>query len=67
MKVLKILASNPKHFRIYDIFKKWQIGAGPAPADILNTRISYIFFSDLENSAGYVSWLKSSKMASKFP
>ena len=27
MKALKILASNYKHFRIYGIFKKWQIGA----------------------------------------
>ena len=26
MKALKILASNSKHFRIYGIFKKWQIG-----------------------------------------
>ena len=26
MEALKILASNSKHFRIYGIFKKWQIG-----------------------------------------
>ena len=26
MKALKILASNSKHFRIYDTFNKWQIG-----------------------------------------
>ena len=26
MKALKILASNSKHFRIYGISKKWQIG-----------------------------------------
>ena len=26
MKAQKILASNSKHFRIYGIFKKWQIG-----------------------------------------
>ena len=26
MKALKILASNSKHFKIYGIFKKWQIG-----------------------------------------
>ena len=26
MKALKILASNSKHFRIYGIVKKWQIG-----------------------------------------
>ena len=23
MKILKILASNPKRFRVYGIFKKW--------------------------------------------
>ena len=26
MKALEILVSNSKHFRIYGIFKKWQIG-----------------------------------------
>ena len=26
MKALKILASNSKHFRIYGILKKWQVG-----------------------------------------
>ena len=25
MKILKILASNSKRVRVYDIFKKWQI------------------------------------------
>ena len=25
MKILKILASNSKQFRVYGIFKKWQI------------------------------------------
>ena len=26
MKALKILASNPNHFKMYRIFNKWQIG-----------------------------------------
>ena len=42
MKILKILASDSKHFKIYSIFKNWQIGAGCAPADILNTAFSLI-------------------------
>ena len=41
MKVLKILASNSKHFRIYGIFKKWQID-WCASDDILNTTFSLI-------------------------
>ena len=28
MKILKILASNSKQFRLYGILKKWQIGDG---------------------------------------
>ena len=28
MKILKILASNSRNFRIYGIFKKWKIGTG---------------------------------------
>ena len=40
MKILKTLASNSKRFRTYGIFLKWEIGAGPAPADILYTRYS---------------------------
>ena len=41
MKALKILASNSNHFRIYGIFKKWQIG-WRASNDILNTTFSLI-------------------------
>ena len=40
MKTLEILASNSKWFRVYGIFKKWQIddGKGRPP----NTTISQI-------------------------
>ena len=34
MKVLKILASNSKHFKIYDTFSKWQVIDGP-PAPLI--------------------------------
>ena len=37
IKIIKILASNSKHFRIYGISKKWQIGAG---------RFKYYIFFD---------------------
>ena len=39
MKTLKILASNSKRFRVYDIFKKWQ-------TDGDRGRAKYISFLD---------------------
>ena len=46
MKILKILAYNSKRFRVYGIFKKWQIDDDS---------------SGLKNSPGYVFWLKKLK------
>ena len=44
MTILKIFASNFKHFRIHGIFIKWQIGYRQALADLLNTTFSLINF-----------------------
>ena len=44
---LKILVSSSKHFRNHGIFKKWQIGAGRALTDILNTTFSLIISNNL--------------------
>ena len=39
MKILKILACNPKRFRFYVIFKKWQI-------DDVGGTVKYYIFLD---------------------
>ena len=59
MKILKVLASNSKRFRVYGIFKKRQIDDDREGR--LNTTISWItsvkVTSGLKNSPGYVFWL----------
>ena len=56
MKVLKVLASNSKRFRVYGIFKKRQIDDDREGR--LNTTLSWItsvkVTSGLKNSPGYV-------------
>ena len=48
MKILKILASDSKWFRVYGIFKKWQIDDGGRGDFLLKIT------SGLKNSPGYV-------------
>ena len=56
MKILKVLASNSKQFRVYGIFKKRQIDDDREGR--LNTTLSWItsvkVTSGLKNSPGYV-------------
>ena len=56
MKILKVLASNSKRFRVYGIFKKRQIDDDREGR--LNTTLSWItsvkVTSGLKNSPGYV-------------
>ena len=56
MKILKILASNSKRFRVYGIFKKWQIDDDRGSGQILHffRQLLLKITSDLKNSPGYV-------------
>ena len=68
MKILKILVSNSKRFRFYAIFKKWQIGAGCALADILNITFSLICLKQplvLKTHQGVLYNSRNPKMTSK--
>ena len=65
MKILKILASNSKRFRVYDIFKIWKIeddrdrGSGQILHFLRSIPLKVI--SGLKDSPGYVFWLKKLK------
>ena len=45
MKFLKILASNSKDFRIYGIFKKWQIRVPPMTTVSMTTVSGLCFWT----------------------
>ena len=67
MKILKILASNSKQFRVYGMFKNWQIdddsggrGAGNQIQQFLRSLLLKIT-SSLNNFPGYGLWLKKLK------
>ena len=59
MKVLKILVSNSKWFRVYDIFYKWQIDDDREGVQILHFvgQLLIKITSSLKNVPGYVSGL----------
>ena len=56
MKILKILASNSKRFRVYGIFKKLQIGDDKGDPQIQQflRQILLKITSGLKNSPGYL-------------
>ena len=59
MKILKILASNSKQFRVYGIFKKWQIDDDRGGSQIQHfLRLLLLkITSGLKNYPAYVFWL----------
>ena len=65
MKILKILASNSKQFRVYEIFKKWQIDDDRVW--MIGQILHFLRYRQLEitsglkNSPGYVFLLKKLK------
>ena len=63
MKILIILASNSKRFRVYGIFKKLQIGDDKGDPQIQQflRQILLKITSGLKNSPGYLFWLKKLK------
>ena len=63
MQILKILASNSKQFRVYGIFKKWQIDDDRGGSQIQHfLRLLLLKITDgLQISHDYVFWHKKFK------